>query len=107
MEVDFHVLRALMLHMISEKVDHTDVVAVDEGGAYEGTMKLLKKLTELGSLDHAIGHNRILGLSAEAGDYMLPLRGPRDEVGAQEHSVVGCGPTRARVASPIGVGVDH
>jgi hypothetical protein len=32
MEIDLHVLRALMLHMISGEVDRADVVPVNEGG---------------------------------------------------------------------------
>jgi hypothetical protein len=32
-QVDLHVLRALMLHEIGGDVDRADVVAVDEGGA--------------------------------------------------------------------------
>jgi nucleoside-triphosphatase THEP1 len=40
-QVDLHMLRALMLHRISGKVDRADVVAVDEGGALEGDVELL------------------------------------------------------------------
>jgi hypothetical protein len=35
-EVDLHVLRALMLHEIGGEVDRADIVVVDEGGASEG-----------------------------------------------------------------------
>jgi hypothetical protein len=66
-KVKLHVLRALMLHKVDGEVDHTDVVAVDEGGALEGVVELLKKLTELRGLGHAVGHNAVLGLSAGAG----------------------------------------
>lgn len=50
-----------MLHEIGE-VDRAEVVTVDEGEALEGVVELSKKLTELGGLDHAIGHNVILDL---------------------------------------------
>jgi hypothetical protein len=41
-EVDLHLLRVLVLHGIGGEVDHTDVVAVDEGGARKGAMELLE-----------------------------------------------------------------
>jgi hypothetical protein len=37
MKADLHVLRALMLQGIGGEVDHVDVVAIDEGGALEGS----------------------------------------------------------------------
>jgi hypothetical protein len=37
----------------------------------------------------------------------LPLGGPADEVGAQEHIIARSGPTRVGTADPVGVGVDH
>jgi hypothetical protein len=50
-EVDLHVLRALTLHGIGGEVDRPDIVALDEGGAREGGVELMKKLTEAGSFD--------------------------------------------------------
>jgi nucleoside-triphosphatase THEP1 len=73
-KVDLHVLRALMLHKIIGKVDHVDVVTVDEGGALEGTVELLEKLAKLGGLDHSFGHIVVLGLSTGVGDDRLPIR---------------------------------
>jgi hypothetical protein len=106
-QVDLHVLRALMLHGIGGEVDCTDVVAVDEGGALEGTVELVEELSQPGSLCHAVGHDAVLGLSTGARDDGLPLGGPGDEVGAQEHDVTGGGSTCVWTASPVSVGVDH
>jgi hypothetical protein len=100
-------LRALMLHGVGGEVDRADIVAVDEGGALEGTVELVEELAQPGGLCHAVGHGTILGLSAGARDDGLTLGGPRDEVGAQEHSVTGGGPARVGTASPVSVGVDH
>jgi hypothetical protein len=50
------VLRALMLHGIGGEVDHSDIFAIDEGGALEGVLELLKKLSEPGGLGNAVGH---------------------------------------------------
>jgi hypothetical protein len=96
-----------MLHGIGGEVDCADVVAVDEGGALEGTVELVEELSQPGDLCHAVGHGAVLGLSTGARDDGLPLGGPRDEVGAQEHGVTGGGSTRVWTASPVGVGVDH
>jgi nucleoside-triphosphatase THEP1 len=40
-QVDLHVLRALMLHAIGGEIDRADVVAIDKGGTLEGVVKLL------------------------------------------------------------------
>jgi hypothetical protein len=37
----------------------------------------------------------------------VPLGGPRDEVGAQEHGIPRGGPARVGAVSPVNVGVDH
>jgi hypothetical protein len=76
------VLRALMVYEICGEVDRANVVAVVEGGALEGTMELLEKLAQPGSLGHAIGNIAILGHSAGARDDELSLVGLGDEVGA-------------------------
>jgi hypothetical protein len=44
-QVNLHVLRALMLHGIGGEVDHADVVAADEGGALKGTVELVEELS--------------------------------------------------------------
>jgi hypothetical protein len=67
----------------------------------------MEKLTQPGGLYHAVGHNVILGLCARAGDDGLPLGGPGDKVGAQEHVITGSGPVRDGTASLGIVDVDH
>jgi hypothetical protein len=59
-----------------------------------------------GGLCHAVGHDAVLDLCAGAGDNMLLLGGPGDKVGAQEHDIIGCGPTRVKAANSVSVGVD-
>jgi nucleoside-triphosphatase THEP1 len=44
-QVNLHVLRALMLHGIGGEVDRADVVAVDESGALKGTVELVEELS--------------------------------------------------------------
>jgi hypothetical protein len=96
-------LCALMLHGIGGEVDGVDVVAVDEGGTLKGAMELVEELAHPGGL----GHNAVLGLCAGAGDDVLPLGGPGDELGTQEHDITGDGPARVGAAGPVSVGVDH
>jgi hypothetical protein len=106
-QVDLHVLRSLMLHDIGGEVDRTDFVAIDEGGALEGAVELVEKLTQLGSLDHVLGHIAVVGLSAGVRDNRLALGVPGDEVRAQEHGLTGSGSTRVGAASAVSVGIDH
>jgi hypothetical protein len=75
-----------MLHGIGEEIDRADV-AVDEDGTLKGAVELLEELARPRGLNHVIAHSAILGLCAGAGDDGLPLGGPGDEVGAQEHDV--------------------
>jgi hypothetical protein len=49
----------------------------------------------------------VLGLSAGAGDDGLPLRGPRNEIGPQEHDIARGGPTRIEEADSGSVDVDN
>jgi hypothetical protein len=106
-DVDLHMLHALMLHELGGEVDRANVVAVDEGGTREGVVELMKKLTELGNLGHVIGLSVILGLSAGVRYDELPLRGPGDEVGIDEDDIAEGGPTRVGAADLINTGVDH
>jgi hypothetical protein len=106
-KVDLHVLRTLVLHEIGGEIHRADVVAINQRGALDGAVELLEKLAELGGLSHAFGHIAVLSLSAGAGDDDLPLRGPGDKVGAQEHDVARCRSMRVGVASLVGVSVDH
>jgi hypothetical protein len=43
-QVDLHMLHALMLHEIGGEVDGADVVALDEGGVLKGAVELVEEL---------------------------------------------------------------
>jgi hypothetical protein len=43
-QIDLHLLRALMLHEIGGEVDRVDFVTVDEAGVLEGVVELVDKL---------------------------------------------------------------
>jgi hypothetical protein len=69
-------------------------------------VEFVKQLAQPGGLCHAISHDAVLGLDVRVGDDGLSLGGTRDEVGAQEHNITGCGLTRVGAASPVSVCVD-
>jgi hypothetical protein len=106
-KVDLHVLRALMLHSIGGEVDRIDIVAADEGGVLEGAMELLQKLAEQGDIDHDVGHNTALSLSAGARDNGLSHDDPSDEVSSLEHNITESVPTHVGAASLVSISVDH
>jgi hypothetical protein len=81
-EINFNMLRALMLYGVGGEVDHTDVVAVDQGGPWWGALQLLKKPMEPARLRHAVGHNEVLRLITRTRDDVLTLRGLGDKVDA-------------------------
>ena len=54
MEVDLHMLRALVLHGVGGELDHTDVVAICKCGTHEGVVELLELLSEPGRLGHVV-----------------------------------------------------
>jgi len=61
-EVDLHVLGALMLNGVGGEVDGADVVAVDEGGRGQRVMQLLEKLPQPGGFSHAVSNSAVFGL---------------------------------------------
>jgi hypothetical protein len=70
-------------------------------------MELLKELSEPTCFSHAIGHGTILSLGAGAGDDVLALGGPGDEVIVEEHSIARGGSTCNRAARPVCIRVDR
>jgi hypothetical protein len=69
-------------------------------------VQLHKQLTKPTRLCHAVGHSAVFRLSARAGDDVLTLRGPGDEVVAQEHRVARSGPVSVRTTSLVSISVD-
>jgi hypothetical protein len=59
------------------------------------------------SFNHAVSHGVILSLGAQAGDNVLALGGPGDEVVAEEHSVARGGLACIRATRPVRIRVDH
>jgi hypothetical protein len=86
-EVDLDTLCALVLNGVGEEVDGTDDVTVDESVLRQRSMKLLEELPEPTSFSYAVGHGVILSLDTRAGDDVLALGGPGDEIVAEKHNV--------------------
>jgi hypothetical protein len=70
-------------------------------------MELLEELPEPTSFNYAIGHGAILSLSARAGDDVLALGGPGDEIVTEKHSVARDGPTCIWATRPVLIRVDR
>jgi len=105
-EVNFHVLGALVLDGVGGEVDGADVVAVDEAGGLQRLVQFLQELAKPGCLSNAVGNSPVFGLGAGPRDGGLALGGPRDEAVAEEDCIPGGGAMGVGAASPVGVGVD-
>ena len=74
--VDFHVLGALMLNGVGGEVAGADIVAVDEACGVQGMVKFLEQLPQPSGFSDAVGNSPVLCLGAGPGDSGLPLGGP-------------------------------
>jgi hypothetical protein len=106
-EVDLDMLCVLVLNVVGGEVDGADVVTVDESALRQRSMELLEELSEPTSFSYAVGHGAILSLDARAGDDVLALGGPGDEIVTEKHSVARGGPTCIRATCPVRIRVDH
>jgi hypothetical protein len=73
MQVDFDMLRALVLYRVSGEVHHADVVAVDDRGLTRWAAKLAKQLAEPPRLGDDVGDDSVLRFGAGAGHRGLPF----------------------------------
>jgi hypothetical protein len=69
-------------------------------------VQLHKQLSKPTRLCHTVGHGAVLRLSARMGDDVLTLRGPGDEVVAQEHRVARSGPVSVGTTGLVSISVD-
>jgi hypothetical protein len=69
-------------------------------------VQLHKQLSKPTHLCHTVGHGAVLHLSAQMGDDILTLRGPGDEVVAQEHRVARSGSVSVGTTDPVSISVD-
>jgi hypothetical protein len=76
MKINLHMLGVLMLNEVGEEVHGADIVTVDKCAPRRRGLELVEQLTQPSGLSHAVGNDTILGLSAGAGDYGLPLGRP-------------------------------
>jgi hypothetical protein len=106
MKINLHMLRALILNGVGGEVNGVDVVAIEKSAARWQSLELMQELAQPGSLSHTIGDGTVLGFGARAGDDSLPLGRPGDQIVPEEHDIARRGAMSARVASPVGVGVD-
>jgi hypothetical protein len=106
-EVDLDMLCALVLNGVGGEVDGVDVITVDESALQQRSMELLEELPEPTSFSYAVGHDAILNLGARAGDDVLALGGPGDEIVTEKHSIARGGPTCIRATRLVRIRVDR
>jgi hypothetical protein len=97
----------LVLNGVGGEVDSADVIAVDESALRQKSMELQEELLEPTGFSHAIGHGVILSLGTRAGDNVLTLGGPGDEVVTEEHNIARGGSMCIRATRLVRIRVDH
>jgi hypothetical protein len=105
-KINLNMLGALVLNGVGGEVDDTDVVAIDQSDPRQRVVQHHKQLSKPTRLCHAVGHDAVHRLSARMGDDVLTLRGPGDEVVAQEHCVARSGPASVETTGPVSISVD-
>jgi hypothetical protein len=64
-EINFHMLGALMLNGVGGEVDGTNVVTVDQRALRQRTLEHMEQLPQPSGLSHTIGDSTVLGLHAK------------------------------------------
>ena len=72
-EIDFHMLGALMLNGVGGEVAGADIVAVDEACRVQGMVKFLEQLPQPGGFSDAISNSSVFSLGTGLGHSGLPL----------------------------------
>jgi hypothetical protein len=86
-KIDLDVFGSLVLNRVHGHVDRADIVAEDNCSTEQRTTKLLKELAKPTGFSDGVGDSSILGLSTRAGDSVLPLGGPGDDIITEEDGV--------------------
>ena len=72
-EIEFNVLRALMLDWVASQIDDGDVVSVDQSGLLKRATELKKEIAEPRALGDNVGNTSVLCLGAGARHDRLTL----------------------------------
>jgi hypothetical protein len=99
MKINLHMFGALMLNGVGKEVHDADVVAVDRSAARWWSQELIQELAQPGGLSHIIGDDTVLGFDAGAGDDILSLGRPRDQVVPEEYDIARRGATSVQVGA--------
>jgi hypothetical protein len=76
MEINLHMLRALMLNGVGGELHGADVVTVDESATRWRSLELMQELLQPDGLSHTISDGTVLSFGAGAGHDSLPLHRP-------------------------------
>jgi len=72
-EIDFHMLHALMLNGVGGEVAGADIVVVDEACGVQGMVKFLEQLPQPSGFSDAVSNSPVFSLGTGSGDSGLPL----------------------------------
>jgi hypothetical protein len=72
-EIDFHMLGALMLNGVGGEVAGADIVAVDEACGVQGMVKFLEQLPQPSGFSDAVSNSPVFSFGTGLGDSGLPL----------------------------------
>jgi hypothetical protein len=70
-EINLHMLCALMLNEVGGEIDDANVVAVDKRAPRQRTLELMEQLLQPSALSHTVGDSTVLDLRTEMGDDSL------------------------------------
>jgi hypothetical protein len=87
MEINLHMLDALILNGVDGEVHDTDLVAVDKGAPRRQAFELMEQLPQPSDLSHTIGDGMVLSLHAGTGEDNLPFGRPGHQVSPQKHRI--------------------
>jgi hypothetical protein len=73
MEINLHMLGALMLNVVGGEVHSANVVAVDKGAPRRWFLEFMEQLSQPSGLSHTVGDSMVLSLRAGTGDDILPF----------------------------------
>jgi len=106
-QINFHVLGALMLNRVGGEVYSTNVVAVNHRSLRQRAMKFSKKLAEPTCFGHSISNAAIFSFSARTRDCLLPFGRPGHQIIANKGTEAGGRAPSIGAARPVRIGVNE
>jgi hypothetical protein len=104
-KVNLDMLGTLVLDGVWRHINNTDIVTIYQCGPAQGSVQLRAKLTNPSGFSNCICNSTILRLGTRAGDRILTLGWPGDEVVTKKNNISWVGSAGIWATSLIGIGV--